>query len=178
MRSTLLIIDMQTMFFGVEPSPADAEVVIKRVNQLSSSARSKEIPIILIQHDTEDDERLRYGSKGWELIPDLLVAPSDYRVRKQSYSAFEKSNLLQVLLDLDIQHLIICGYATDCCIDATIRSASDLGFQMTIVGDAHTTHSESEEEGRKIRNKYNAQFLRLSSCEAPIKVVPTQLIQW
>lgn len=178
MRSALLIIDMQTIFFGVEPSPADADLVIRRINQLSSSARSKEVPVILIQHDSENDERLRYGSQGWQLISDLLVAPSDYRVRKQFYSAFEQSKLLQALLDLDIQHLIICGYATDCCIDATIRSASDLGFQMTIVGDAHTTHSESEEEGRKIRNKYNAQFLRLSSCEAPIKVVPAQLLQW
>jgi Amidases related to nicotinamidase len=178
MRSALLIIDMQTIFFGVEPSPVDAALVIRRINQLSSSARAKDIPVILIQHDAEDDERLRYGSQGWQLIPELIVAPSDHRVSKQSYSAFEKSNLLPILLELDIQQLVICGYATDCCIDATVRSASDLGFHMTIVADAHTTHSESAEEGRKLRNKYNAQFLRLSSCESLIQVVPSQMVQW
>lgn len=35
--------------------------------------------------------------------------------------------------------MFVCGYATQFCVDTTVRRAASLGYPTTIVGDLHTT---------------------------------------
>ncbi|BBM04264.1 cysteine hydrolase family protein [Microbulbifer sp. GL-2] len=63
------------------------------------------------------------GSPGWALLGSLLKDDSDFIIRKTLNDAFSKTDLDLCLRNLGVERLIISGWATDFCVDSTIRSA-------------------------------------------------------
>ena len=59
-------------------------------------------------------------------------------------SGFAETDLHDQLQKLGITHLILVGMATNSCIEATARSAVDLGYHVTLVTDAVATFSRKE----------------------------------
>ena len=57
---------------------------------------------------------------------------------------FEDSDLEKVLSEVGAGHLIVTGAQTDECIRSTIHGASVRGYDVTLVGDAHTTEDLGE----------------------------------
>lgn len=141
MTSCLLIIDVQTGLFAETPNPADADVIIERINQLADRARLRGIPVILIQYE-EPTPELEYNSAGWQFDSRLRVHAGDLRVRKKTVDSFHESTLQAMLAERGINHVVICGYATEFCIDSTTRRAAALGYNVTLVSDAHTTQDK------------------------------------
>ena len=64
--------------------------------------------------------------------------PSDRVVRKTLNDAFFETSLHSDLTELRPKRLLVAGWATDLCVDASIRSAVALGFQVVVVVDCHT----------------------------------------
>lgn len=54
-------------------------------------------------------------------------------------NAFRETELRELLEGLQVKDLTIAGMMTHMCIDTTVRAASDLGYQVTLVGDACAT---------------------------------------
>jgi nicotinamidase/pyrazinamidase len=54
----------------------------------------------------------------------------------EGYSGFEKSDLARILRDHDIDHVYLCGLATDYCVRASAIDACREGFEVTVVEDA------------------------------------------
>ena len=107
----------------------------------------------MIQHEAPG--YLDFNSAGWQLQKDLVIEESDIRVRKTTGDSFLRTELEEKLKLLDIDNLIICGYASEFCIDNTIRRATGLGYTVQIVSDAHTTHEKAHLSARKIREHHN-----------------------
>jgi len=63
----------------------------------------------------------------------------DYIVEKVEPDSFRKSNLEQVLKKLFVEELYICGFASEACVDTTVRSAYSKGYSVILVSDCHTT---------------------------------------
>lgn len=59
-------------------------------------------------------------------------------------SGFAETDLHDQLQKLGITHLIIVGMVTNSCIEATARSAVDLGYHVTLVSDAVAAFSPLE----------------------------------
>ncbi|HCM0825166.1 TPA: isochorismatase family protein, partial [Vibrio parahaemolyticus] len=57
------------------------------------------------------------------------------------------------------------------CIDTTIRRAAGLGYPVTLVSDAHTTHDKEHASGAKIRKHHNAMLPNISSFGVKIEAV-------
>lgn len=77
------------------------------------------------------------GKFGGEFLPEL--APIDGEIIASEHlcsSGFSGTNLHQQLQERGITHLIIVGLVTNSCIEATTRSAVDLGYHVTLVTDA------------------------------------------
>ena len=153
MKSAVLVVDVQTKVFDTEPKPFEAEEVVKRINHVTKKARAAEIPVVLVQHEVQG--YLEYKSDGWKLQKNLIVEDNDIRVRKTSGDSFLRTNLEEILKSLEINNLIICGYASEFCIDNTTRRATGLGYTVQLVSDAHTTHDKEHLPAKKIREHHN-----------------------
>ncbi|TKB08002.1 cysteine hydrolase family protein [Desulforhopalus sp. IMCC35007] len=176
MKAALLIIDVQNGLFLGNP-PAEADVVIDRINELSKKARDAGVPVFFVQHEQAQGELL-YGSHGWGLHADLIRADEDLRLRKTTPDAFLGTELEVKLRSLRIDSLIVCGYASEFCVDTTVRRAAALGFAVIIAADAHTTHDKQHLGGLAIREHHNATLTQISSFAVFISAQKTAEINF
>ena len=73
------------------------------------------------------------------LRPELSQGEGESLVHKQFGDSFEETELEDVLAEAGVGHLVVAGAATDACIRSTIHGAVTRGYDVTLVGDAHTT---------------------------------------
>jgi nicotinamidase-related amidase len=131
MNTALLVIDVQAALFGSNPPPGDADGVIQRINALAERARALSVPVIYVHHEREGTP-LAADSPGWQLAPGLQPDAKDVRLRKTTPDAFLNTRLEPLLQEHDIKHLVICGYASEFCVDTTTRRAAALGYRVTL----------------------------------------------
>ena len=173
-KSALLVIDVQQGYFDAPSPPADADLVIGRINALSGSARSAGVPVIFVQHDAQ----YPVGTGGWKLERRLHVEEGDRTVRKSTPDSFLGTDLDELLRSLDISRLIVCGYASEGCVDTTVRRAAALGYEVTIAGDAHTTNDRPHAAAALIREHHNVVLSDLTSFGVTIGVADVSEIGW
>lgn len=58
--------------------------------------------------------------------------------------SFEDTDLEDVLAHARVGRLVVSGAQTDACIRSTIHGAFARGYDVTLVGDAHTTEDQTE----------------------------------
>jgi nicotinamidase-related amidase len=173
MKSALLIIDVQEGLFSPEPGPADAAIIIERINRLASRARAGGLPVIYVQHE-QPGTPVEFGSAGWQLDKRLCVNAGDRFIRKTTPDSFLRTALQALLSSVAVDHLVICGYASEFCVDTTVRRAAALGFNVSLVSDAHTTHDKAHMTGAQIRAHHNATLPEITSFGGTIEAVPAE----
>jgi nicotinamidase/pyrazinamidase len=65
----------------------------------------------------------------------VIDIEKDSNTRNMGYSAFENTNLETELQNRQIQEVAVCGIATDYCVKATVLSALQSGFQVSVLTD-------------------------------------------
>lgn len=128
-----------------------------------------------MQHEQAESE-IEFGSAGWKLQAGLKAEESDEFIRKTTPDSFLRTNLEALLKQHDVEHLIVCGYASEFCIDTTVRRAAGLGYSVELVSDAHTTHDKPHASAEQIRAHHNATLPNISSFGVKITNVPTDEI--
>jgi nicotinamidase-related amidase len=76
------------------------------------------------------------GEYGHDLIDELRPADGEPVIDKPGYSAFAATDLDLLLRNRGVTDLVISGVTTEVCVSSTLRSAVDLGYACTLVGDA------------------------------------------
>ena len=170
MKSAVLVIDVQSILFDPEPQPFESQVVLNKINEVTKLARAKTVPVIFIQHE-QPNSAIEYESVGWALQSSLITEAGDHFVRKTTPDSFLNTNLQSLLNGLDVDSLIVCGYATDFCVDTSIRRAASLGYPVTLVSDAHTTHDKKHASGAQIRAHHNVTLPNITSFGVKIEAV-------
>ncbi|GIN85894.1 isochorismatase [Heyndrickxia sporothermodurans] len=155
-NSALLIIDVQNEMFLEENPVFHSEKLLHNLKQLINNARSNGVPIFYIQHN---DSSLQNGTELWKIHPEISPSSSDITIQKTTPDSFHRTNLYEELMKQNINHLIITGIQSEICIDTTCRRAFSLGYDITLVTDAHSTWSSSELSAQQIINHHN-QVLR------------------
>lgn len=132
-ETALLVIDVQQ---GVVESAHDRDNVVTNIAALVDSARAARRPVVWVQHH---DDGLEQGSAAWQLVPELSRDAGEPLVEKAYGDSFEATNLEDVLAAVHVGHLVVTGAQTDMCVRSTIHGAFARGYDVTLVGDAHTT---------------------------------------
>ena len=176
MSTALLIIDVQEGLCAGEEECFDSQRLVHTINDLSARARAVDLPVILVQHE-ELDGSLAHGSAAWQLAGGLLTGPDDLRVRKTTPDAFYQTDLLALLQARSIDRVVICGLQTDYCINATVRQAHALGYEVVLAADAHSTVDNSSMTAEQIIANHNHRLGRLSSAVSRIDVMPAAKIR-
>jgi nicotinamidase-related amidase len=136
-HTALVVIDVQN---GVVGEAHDRDAVVANINELVGRARGAGVPVVWVQHF---DEGLPQGSDAWQYVPELSRQESEPLVHKTFGDSFEATDLEDVLATAGIGHLVVAGAQTDQCIRNTIHGAFTRGYDVTLVGDAHTTEDLS-----------------------------------
>ena len=177
MSTALLIIDVQRALCAGEYECFDIKRVIDTINGLSAKARKANIPVILIQHEEEGD-LLQFKSEGWQLADGLVTSDEDLRVRKTTGDSFYQTNLGALLQKRDVDRLIICGLQTDYCVNATVRQAHTLGYDVVLAADAHSTVDNGNMAAEDIIAEHNKDLAHLTGSVARIDVTKASEIKF
>ncbi len=137
-NTALLVIDVQN---GVVESAVNRDGVIANIATLVGKARAEDVSVIWVQHSDED---LPQGSAEWQYVQELPRLDAEPLVHKNYGDSFEATGLEDVLAERGVGRLIVTGAQTDACIRSTLHGAFTRGYDVTLVGDAHTTEDHTE----------------------------------
>ncbi|HST84966.1 MAG TPA: cysteine hydrolase family protein [Kineosporiaceae bacterium] len=139
MARGLLIIDIQNDYFpdgamplvGPEKAAAVASDLLERFRQDGE-------PVIHIQHiwDEEAATFMRPGTPGVQIHASVAPAEGEALIVKAYPNSFRETSLEATLKSRGIDELVVAGMMTSMCVDATVRAANDLGYEVTVVADA------------------------------------------
>ena len=139
-RTALVIIDVQQGMFDFQGfGPVSHADLLNNINTLAKRARSVSSHVIYIQHHGGSDHPLEKGSAGHQIADQIAPLPSDHIVAKTQCGMFTETGLEQVLNELEITKLVICGMQTEFCVDTGVRTAADRGYDIIVAKDAHAT---------------------------------------
>jgi nicotinamidase-related amidase len=150
--SALLIIDVQKAIddpawaaFGPRNNP-DAEQTIAR---LLRSWRGNSLPVWHIRHDsTWPGSAYRPGQPGNDFKPEAEPLPGEPVIAKNTPCAFAGTDLERRLRAAVITSLVVAGVITNNSVEATVRMAGCLGFDVYLVEDACFTFARKDWKGR------------------------------
>lgn len=137
-NTALLVVDVQN---GVVEGAYQRDPVVANVGSIVEKARSERVPVVWIQHS---DEQLVRGSDAWRIVPELAPGDAEPLIEKSYGDSFEDTTLETALSDLGVGRLVVVGAQTDACIRSTLHGALTRGYDVTLVGDAHTTEDKTE----------------------------------
>jgi nicotinamidase-related amidase len=172
MKHALIVIDMQQGAFIDAPPKHDAAALIERLNRLAGAVRAHGGSVIFIQHEGPLGDAFHPDSPGWKLLEALDVRREDAIISKRACDSFLKTALEAHLRATGSQRLIVTGWATDYCVDTTVRSALARGYPTLAPSDGHTCADRPHLPATKIVEHHNAIWADFISPAGPATVVP------
>lgn len=151
----LLVIDVQK---EVVANALKTPEVVANINSLVFSARQSNVPVIWVQHS---DDYLIKGSTDWEIVDELNPLPNEAKIYKTHSSSFVETDLQARLESLGTKALIITGAQTNYCVNATSNAGVKLGYEVTLVSDAHTTEDTDTKKATDIIEEKNLTFAQM-----------------
>ena len=138
MARGLLIIDIQRDYFPGGAYPlVEPDGAARVASGVLAAFRAAGEPVVHLRHvwDAPEATFLRPGTEGVEIHP--LVAPADGEpvIDKAAPNGFVDTGLEHELRSSGIDSLVVAGMMSSMCVDATVRAAADLGFDVTVVHD-------------------------------------------
>jgi nicotinamidase-related amidase len=149
-RPALIVVDA-TVGFTDPNSPLGSEsgAELSAIQGLIAAFRARKLPIVYTvnayTHAAEAKvfrekipllDLLVAGSPLAEIAPLIAPQPQDIVLRKGVPSAFFDSPLRQLLHNLAVDSVMVCGFTTSGCVRATAVDALQCNFRLSVVRDA------------------------------------------
>ena len=138
MNQTLLIIDAQQELIdgNQEVSPIfNKGQLIRNINKMIEKARGVGVPVVFVR----DLDVAEGKGNGFQIHNEINVPTESKIFNKSATNSFYGTGLLEYLKSQHIKHIVIMGCETQHCIDSAVRTATISGFDVTLVGDGHST---------------------------------------
>ncbi len=95
------------------------------------------------------------GEWGAEIVDDLAPQPGDIVVEgKRGLDAFASTNIDFMLRSKGIQTVVLGGFLTNCCVESTMRSAYENGYEVITLTDC-TAATSQEEHDNAVKYDFN-----------------------
>jgi ureidoacrylate peracid hydrolase len=94
-----------------------------------------------------ENRAFRKGSWGAAIVDALAPKDSDILIEgKRGLDAFSSTNLDFILRSRDIRTVVLAGFLTNCCVESTMRSAYERGFEVITLTDCTATVSNAAQQ--------------------------------
>ncbi|MHC2998259.1 cysteine hydrolase family protein [Microbacterium sp. HJ5] len=139
MTRVLVIVDIQRDYFPGGAYPlVGADAAAERAAVLLADQRTTGGTVIHVRHESHDPGAgmLVPGTPGGEIDARVAPAAGETVVAKTSANSFLETPLHELLTGAGASEVVVIGMQSSMCVDATVRAASDLGFDVTVAADA------------------------------------------
>ncbi len=154
MKQTLLIIDAQQDLMegnNEEKGVFRKEIIIHNINIVIKQAINKSIPIVFMRDlDVSNGE-----GPGFQVHKEIHVPSTAIIFDKAATNSFYGTPLQEHLNKNNVEHLVIMGCKTEHCIDTAVRTATVNHFDVTLVGDGHSTSDSKNLTAEQIIHHHN-----------------------
>jgi ureidoacrylate peracid hydrolase len=161
--AALIVVDVQNDFVSPEGSAGKrgddvgaAMAMIPNLTGLIGQARKVGLTVVYIRttHSDWTDtpswiyrtsqksglSTCREGTWGAEFYDGIAPLPSERVVIKHRYSAFINTDLKTVLKARGIQSILVCGVATNVCVETTARDGYMYDYYVTMIDDCSAAY--------------------------------------
>ncbi len=133
MKPALLIIDIQNEFFNLNQACSDSlKSAIEYINAAIDLFRKRNLPIVVIQHKSEEDNLIP-GKPGFDVPERVKLEPQDIRITKTYSNSFTKTGLAEKLREIGVDTVIVTGFSAEFCVLSTYKGAQDFDFTPIIL---------------------------------------------
>lgn len=138
--TALLLIDYQQEYRQGPLALPDEARTTPVACRLREWAETAGLPVIHVHHLAPAGSPLfATGMPGAQPLPGMVPEPGQTVICKRLPSAFAGTGLAGVLQERAVDTLLLAGYMTHNCVDATARDAFHRGYRVGIVGEACAT---------------------------------------
>jgi nicotinamidase-related amidase len=133
MKPALLVIDVQNEFFNLNQACSDSlKAAMEYINAAIELFRNKNLPIVAIQHKSEERD-LVPGKSGFDIPQSVKLESQDPHIVKTYGNSFTKTGLAEKLRGLGVDTVIVTGFCAEYCVLSTYRGAQDCDFTPIIL---------------------------------------------
>ena len=149
----LLTVDMQKGIVDDELYAFDT--FMDRTLRLIDAARKNKVEVVFFKHDAGPGSGLSFGDTGFEIIDQVSPEPGEKVFVKTINSCFGDKEFTEYMEHQEDKRLMIIGLQTNYCIDCTVKSAFERGFEVIIPEGTNTTFDNSYMTGETAVRYYN-----------------------
>ncbi|SDN84750.1 Nicotinamidase-related amidase [Klenkia soli] len=145
-RPGLVLVDCQNLF-TLDPA---VDAAAKACGRAAAAAREAGVPVVWLRVLFDDDaelgpvwttkapalKQLRPGAELAEFDPRVGYVDGEPVVTKKRASGFVRTELDDLLHDLDVHTLAVAGFTTAGCVRATVVDAASLDYAPVVLADA------------------------------------------
>jgi nicotinamidase-related amidase len=138
-KAALVVIDAQREYVDGKLPLAGIAKALAEIAALIARARKAGAPIIHVQHKGRAGGLFDPAGPGYPISDEAAPAGGETVIQKSLPNAFAGTELKAALDAAGRKEIILAGFATHMCIEATARAATDLGLKSTVVAAATAT---------------------------------------
>jgi nicotinamidase-related amidase len=117
------------------------ETIKKNIKQLISLARENNVEVVYVQHDDGPGTDLDKSADNYEIYEEFAPRDGEKRFEKNVNSDFHPmTGLTEYLQSKGEKDIIAIGVSTDYCMDATVKSGFEKGFNIIIPEYTNSTY--------------------------------------
>ncbi len=167
----LVIIDMQRGMADAKAGRRNNPQAEDNIALLLAAWRQAGQPVVHVRHLSRSPTSAFWpGQSGAEFQPRFEPLATEHVVEKNVTDAFVCSGLERWLHTRGIRDLVVVGVSTNYSVEATARSAGNLGFGTTVVSDATFTF-DMQDIGGVLRPAEDVHMMSLSNLRGEYAAV-------
>jgi len=168
---TLILIDLQRGMADPKSGRRNNPQAEDNIAALLAAWRSAGRPVVHVRHLSRSPESVFWpGQVGAEFQARFTPLPTEHVVDKNVTDAFVCSGLERWLHVRGIKELVVVGVSTNYSVEATARSAGNLGFVTFVVSDATFTFDKQDLTGT-LRPAEDVHLMSLSNLQGEYATV-------
>lgn len=170
-NAALILIDQQQGILQPRLGPRNNPQAEERMAELLAKWRQAARPVIHVQHLSRSPDSVFWPEQsGVEFQPQFVPGAGEGLIQKQVPDAFSGTGLEGQLRKAGIGQLVIVGVATHNSVEATARTAGNLGFATWVVEDACYTFDKLDFFGR-LRSAHEVHGMSLGNLHGEYATV-------
>lgn len=146
-EATVVVIDAQREYVDGALPLAGVKPALAEIGKLLDRARHLGSPVVHVKHRGREGGAFDPNAPRGQIVDEVAPAGNEAVIEKALPNAFTGTDLKARLDAIGRKDVVIVGFMTHMCVEATARSALDHGFKTTVVAAATATRDLPDPTG-------------------------------